>query len=130
MREIKRRNQPRGYFGDDDINDVVYAEIDAALERLKDRAIEDVLSQDRIVLDDAAEAVANILEDCSRTKRLFEAFIYTGDIPEELMDYEEEDDDSDWDDDDDDILEEPNSDYVEEPLIDDDSKGESGGKDE
>ena len=127
MREIKRRNQPRGYFGDDDINDVAYAEIDAALERLKDRAIEDVLSQDRIVLDDAAEAVANILEDCSRTKRLFEAFIYTGDIPEELMDYEDEDD---YEDDDDDILEEPNSDYVEEPLIDDDSEGESGGKDE
>ena len=129
MREIKRRNQPRGYFGDDDINDVVYAEIDAALERMKDRAIEDVLSQDRIVLDDAAEAVANILEDCSKTKRLFEAFIYTGDIPEELMDYEDDDDDYD-DDDDDDILEEPNSDYVEEPLIDDDSEGESGGKDE
>ena len=124
MREIKRRNQPRGYFGDDDINDVVYAEIDAALERMKDRAIEDVLSQDRIVLDDAAEAVANILEDCSSTKRLFEAFIYTGDIPEELMDYEDEDDD------DDDILEEPNSDYVEEPLIDDDSEGESSEKDE
>ncbi len=98
MREIKRSFDPRGYFGDDKINDEVYGEIHEAFERLKDREIEKVLTQDHIVLDDAVEEVAAILDDCHRSQMLFASWIYEGKIPEELMDEIEEEADEDSDD--------------------------------
>lgn len=83
-----KRRTDRSYFGDPDVNDLVYGEIEDALRRIKDSLIEEAIMGDetkKVNLFDAVDKVADILEDYSVMQRIFKSIIYDGTVPEDLL---------------------------------------------
>ena len=67
-------------------NDKLYAEIDAGIDRVKNRIIEELLmSDDELLLDDILDEVQEAMLRAEMQKKVYHSWIFEHTIPEEFI---------------------------------------------
>jgi len=85
-------------------NDMLYKEIEASIERVKNQIIDElIMSDNELLLDEIIDNVQECIERAEMQKRIYRSWIFEGTIPDEFI-YDPggpdaiEDDDNDADD--------------------------------
>lgn len=85
-------------------NDMLYKEIEASIERVKNQIIDEfIMSDNELLLDEIIDNVQECIERAEMQKRIYRSWIFEGTIPDEFI-YDPggpdsiEDDDNDTDD--------------------------------
>lgn len=86
-------------------NDILYSEIEAGIDRVKNRIIEElIMSDDDLLLDDILDQIQEAIQRAEIQKKIYHSWIFEHTIPDEFI-YDPEgeefiEDDEDLDDDD------------------------------
>lgn len=67
-------------------NDKLYAEIDAGIDRVKDRIIDElIMSDDELLLDDILDQVQEAMLRAEMQKKIYHSWIFEHTIPDEFI---------------------------------------------
>lgn len=67
-------------------NDILYNEIEAGIDRVKDRIIEElIMSDDELLLDDILDQIQMAIQRAAAQKEIYRSWIYNHEIPEKYI---------------------------------------------